>query len=79
MRIAAVIALLVAATLDASNAATPAPIACESLAQTKVTNGRVLSAESVPAGAFVPPNATNANADRGVQNGPGVLSRDADS
>jgi feruloyl esterase len=62
MRIAALIALLGAATLDTLNAATPAPIACESLAQTKVTNGQVLSAESVQAGAFAPPNATTANA-----------------
>ena len=62
MRIAALVALLGAATLDTLNAATPAPIACESLAQTRVTNGRVLSAESVQAGAFAPPNATNANA-----------------
>jgi hypothetical protein len=62
MGIAVLIALLGAATLDPLNAATPAPIACESLAQTRVTNGRVLSAESVPAGAFAPPNATNPNA-----------------
>jgi feruloyl esterase len=62
MRIAAVIALLGAAMLDGLNAATPAPIACESLAQMKVANGQVLSAESVPAGAFAPPGATNANA-----------------
>jgi len=62
MRIAAFFALLGAATLDALNGATPAPIACESLAQMKVTTGQVLSAESVQAGAFAPPNATNANA-----------------
>src|SRR5262245_17763678 len=62
MRIAVVIALLGAATLDTLNAAAPAPMACESLAQVNVTNGRVLSAESVQAGAFAPPNATNANA-----------------
>src|SRR3989442_9030683 len=62
MKIAAVIALLGAVTLDALTAASPAPIACESLAQTKVTNGRVLTAESVHAGAFTPPNTTNANA-----------------
>jgi feruloyl esterase len=60
MRIAALIALLGAATPDTLNAATP--VACESLVQTRVTNGRVLSAESVPAGAFAPPNATNQNA-----------------
>jgi len=44
MTIAALVVLLSTATLDATNAATPAPMACESLAQTKVTNGRVLSA-----------------------------------
>src|SRR5262245_8951192 len=62
MRIAALFALLGAVSLGASTAATPAPIACESLAQTKVTNGLVLSAESVQAGAFAPPTAANANA-----------------
>jgi feruloyl esterase len=62
MRIAAWIALLATATLDQSKTATTAPIACESLAQTNVTNGRVLSAESVPAGAFVPAEASNPNA-----------------
>jgi feruloyl esterase len=56
------IALLGAPTPDALNAATPAPIACESLAKMTVKNGQVLSAESVPAGAFAPPNATNATA-----------------
>ena len=56
------IALLGAATFDALNAATTAPIACESLAQTTVTNGQVLSAETVPAGAFAPPGATNPTA-----------------
>src|SRR4051794_2337901 len=62
MKIAAGIALLGAVTLGAVAAAAAAPIACESLAQLTVTNGRVLSAESVPAGAFSPPGATNANA-----------------
>src|SRR5262245_53297308 len=62
MRIAALMVLLGAATLDGLNAAAPAPIACESLAQMKVTNGQVLSAESVQAGAFAPPNPTNASA-----------------
>jgi pimeloyl-ACP methyl ester carboxylesterase len=60
MRIAASIALFYAATLGAANAATAAPIRCESIAQMKVTNGQVLSAEAVTAGAFVPPGATNA-------------------
>jgi feruloyl esterase len=62
MRIAAVIVLLGAATLDVPMTAAPAPMACESLAQTTLSNGQVLSAESVQAGAFAPPNATNANA-----------------
>src|SRR5262245_25070402 len=62
MRIAASSALLRAVMLGALNAAEPAPIACESLAQTKVSNGLVLSAEPVPAGAFAPPSATNPNA-----------------
>jgi feruloyl esterase len=62
MKTAAGIALLGAVTLGTLNAAAPAPIACESLAQTTVTNGRVLSAESVRAGAFTPPNTANANA-----------------
>ncbi len=62
MRIAVGIALLVAVMLRAVNAAAPPPTACESLAQLNVTNGRVLSAESVPAGAFTPPGTTNANA-----------------
>jgi feruloyl esterase len=62
MRITILIALLGAATVDASNAAMPAPIACESLARMTVRNGQVLSAESVPAGAFAPPNAASATA-----------------
>jgi feruloyl esterase len=61
MRIAALIALLGATALHASPATAPAPTACESLTQMKVTNGRVLSAASVQAGAFAPPNAPNAN------------------
>jgi len=61
MRIAVGIALLAAVMLRAVNAAAPAPTACESLAQLNVTNGHVLSAESVPAGAFTPPNTANAN------------------
>lgn len=55
-------AVLAAATLEAPNAGAPAPVTCESLAQLKVRDGQVLSAESVRAGAFVPPNAANANA-----------------
>ena len=77
MKTAAGIALLGAVTLGTLNAAAPAPIACESLAQTKVANGRVLSAESVGAGAFTPPNTANANAAAAFTTAPGILSRDA--
>ncbi|HKB13110.1 MAG TPA: tannase/feruloyl esterase family alpha/beta hydrolase [Vicinamibacterales bacterium] len=62
MKRAAGIALLGAVTLGTLNAAAPAPIACESLAQTTLTNGRVLSADSIQAGAFTPSAAANANA-----------------
>ena len=66
MRTAPLIAAMCIAAAAASDA-TPrllaaAPTACEALAQTRIVNGSVLSAESVPAGAFVPPNATNPNA-----------------
>jgi feruloyl esterase len=61
MTIAVLVGLLGAAAAGASTSTSPAPIACESLAQAKVTAGRVLSAESVAAGAFTPPGA-NANA-----------------
>jgi feruloyl esterase len=36
-----------------------APTACEALAQTRIANGTVTSAELVQAGAFIPPNAAN--------------------
>src|SRR2546421_10328388 len=62
MKTAAAMALLGAVTLGTLNAAAPAPVACESLAQMKVTNRRVPSAELVKAGAFTPPNTPNANA-----------------
>jgi pimeloyl-ACP methyl ester carboxylesterase len=62
MRIAVLVGVLGAAALDALNAAGAAPIACESLAQVKVTSGRVLSAEPVQASAFALPNVNNANA-----------------
>jgi len=35
------------------------PIACESLKQVPLTNGTLISAESVPAGGFTPPGPTN--------------------
>ncbi len=62
MRIAVLIAVFGAATVDALNAPTLAPIACEALAQVAVTNGQVLAAEPVQAGAFAPPTAANAAA-----------------
>src|SRR3954451_19643339 len=60
MRIAASIALLGVATLEVLHATAAVPTTCESLAQIKVTNGRVVAAEPVPAGAFAPPRASNA-------------------
>lgn len=42
--------------------AAAAPIACESLVQVPLTNGTLLSAESVHTGAFAPPGATNPSA-----------------
>src|SRR3954453_17731815 len=60
MRIAASIALLGVATLEVLHATAAVPTTCESLAQVKVTNGRVVSAEPVQAGAFAPPRASNA-------------------
>ena len=38
------------------------PIACESLVQVPLTNGTLISAESVQAGAFTPPGQVNAAA-----------------
>ena len=38
------------------------PIACESLLRVPLTNGTIISAESVPAGAFAPPPPLNASA-----------------
>ena len=48
--------------LGASRVILAAPIACESLGQTTLTNGTVLSAAPVQAGAFTPPNTANAAA-----------------
>jgi feruloyl esterase len=42
--------------------AAAAPVACEALKQVPLPGGTLLSAESVQAGAFAPPNATNASA-----------------
>ncbi len=54
--------VLFAATMLEPNAATPAPIPCDSLAGITVTNGEVLSAQSVPAGGFASPVTPNATA-----------------
>jgi len=62
MRIAVSIALFCVAALGAPTAASAAPASCESLAHMTVTKGQVLSAETVPAGAFAPPGATSASA-----------------
>jgi len=67
MRIAALIAIVVAM---APRVAGAAPMACESMGQVKLSNGLVLSAESVPAGAFTPPNANNAAAAAGFKSLP---------
>jgi tannase/feruloyl esterase len=56
MRIAALIAIVVA---TAARPAGAAPIACGSMGQVALANGSVLSAETVPAGAFTPPNTNN--------------------
>src|SRR3954462_6005237 len=60
MRIAASIALLAVAMLEVLHATAAVPTTCEPLRQVKVTNGRVVSAEPVQAGAFAPPRASNA-------------------
>ncbi len=39
-----------------------APVACESLREVTLANGSILAAESVQAGAFMPPTPPNANA-----------------
>ena len=60
--------LLVAAVLafggsgTTPRAAAAGPIACEALRQVPLTNGTMISAESVPAGGFTPPPAANASA-----------------
>jgi feruloyl esterase len=46
------------------------PIACEALRQVPLTNGTLISAESVQAGAFTPPGATNASAADAFRNLP---------
>jgi len=46
----------------ASHRAAAAPLACTSIGQRPIANGRLLSAESVQAGAFTPPSSVNAAA-----------------
>jgi feruloyl esterase len=61
--VAGVIAVLAFATPGAPDrVVAAAPIACEALRQTPLAGGTVISAESVPAGAFVPPGGTSATA-----------------
>ena len=50
-------AVLATAMFGSANTAMSAPVPCESLTRISVTRGEVLSAESVPAGAFAPPGA----------------------
>ncbi len=66
MRIAALLAVVSIANFGGSGAAprwlAAAPLGCEGLVRMPLTNGTVLSAESVRAGAFTPPTQTNAAA-----------------
>jgi feruloyl esterase len=74
MRIGSVIAFVAVVALAGSDGEfrmrAAAPASCEALAQTPVANGTVLSAESVQASAFVPPNANNPNAAAAYRNLP---------
>ena len=55
-----IVGLLAFAASDASpRVAAAAPIACEALRQVPIANGTLISAESVEAGAFVPPTHAN--------------------
>jgi len=61
--LAAVVAVLALGGSGTSpRAAAAGPIACEALRQVRLTNGTLISAESVQAGGFTPPGATNAPA-----------------
>ena len=62
MTITAFLVLLGSASVAAVNPPAAAPIACDALAKAMLPNGRVLSSETVAAGTFVPPGATNPNA-----------------
>ena len=81
MRIAPLIAIVFVVALAGSDAAphvlAAAPTACEALAQTSITNGTVVSAQSVQAGAFAPPNATNPNAAAAYKTPPKYLGYEA--
>ena len=58
-----IVAVLALGGFAATPAATTAePVACESLRQLPLTNGTVLSAESIPAGGFTPPGPANGSA-----------------
>lgn len=62
MRRALVVMAIFSCTAATAATTTTAPLTCEALLQTKLPSGRVLASESVPAGAFAPPGATNPNA-----------------
>ncbi|HYM22447.1 MAG TPA: tannase/feruloyl esterase family alpha/beta hydrolase, partial [Vicinamibacterales bacterium] len=61
--LAVVVAVVALQGVTASAPIAPAaPVACASLGQVSLSDGTLLSAQVVEAGAFVPPNTTNANA-----------------
>ena len=63
MRIRSLIGVLAALALEGPGTMprlAAAPLACESLGQVALTNGKVLSVETVQAGAFTPPTPANA-------------------
>ena len=60
--IAAVAVLAIGGSDTAPRVAAAGPIACESLRQVPLTNGTLISAESVQAGGLTPPAPTNASA-----------------
>lgn len=55
MNTAAVLVLFTASALGGTPATATAPLACDALARVTISSGQVLSAETVPAGTFVPP------------------------
>jgi feruloyl esterase len=58
----AAVTVAVCASQRDARAGAAAPIACESLRQVSLANGTLLAAESMPAGAFTPPDPPNASA-----------------